>query len=375
MNSEFPTYSFKLEFYDERADLVRPYVLSYFTRLGEIEIYDLRQRRTFLKKTTNHNVQIKDLYIGSKLLINGRQYEIIDYQNEDTRNAFNQQSQHTYAMLKPGFVNRLGEAIERITESGLVVCKLRYGYVSKETAAKFYQEHEGKPFYNDLVNYITSGPIVAMDLVGPNAIKKWRTIIGPTNLDTAKKEAPNSLRALYARSTTENFAHGSDAPESAARELQIIFGENAVELASQCEGSTLCIIKPHAIQEGLAGPIIRQIIGEGFTIAGAVMTTLEIPTAGEFLEIYKTVVGDYSDMVSELASGLLIALELVKDNAVSEFRKLCGPRDVSVAKQIRPQSLRALFGTDLVHNAVHCTDLEEDAPLEVEYFFVILESA
>ena len=373
MNSEFPSYTFKLEFFDERAELVRPYVLVYHTQKGEIEIFDVRQRRTFLKKTTNHNVKLEDLYIGNKLLINGRQYDVIGYNDEKTAATFNTTSQHTYAMLKPGFSQYLGEAIERIIQNDLTIANLRFGVISRDVAARFYQEHQGKPFYNDLVSYITSGPIVGMELVGRDAIAKWRQIIGPTNLETAKREAPNSLRALYARSTTENFAHGSDSPQSASRELGIIFSQRAIRLVSQGHNSTLCVIKPHAIKEHLEARIIKQIVNAGYQIGGALLTTIDLNTANEFLEVYKGVVPEFVDMAAEFANGPLLALELVKQNAVQDFRQLCGPRDVLVAKQIRKQSLRAIYGTDIVHNAVHCTDLEEDAPIEVEYFFQLLD--
>ena len=374
MNSEFPSYTFKLEFFDERAELVRPYVLVFRTEKDEIEIYDVRQRRTFLKRTTTHNVQLKDLYIGNKLLINGRQYDVVGYNDEKTAATFNTTSQHTYAMIKPGFTQFLGETLERIRQNGLIVANLRMGTISRDTASRFYQEHQGKPFYNDLVNYITSGPVIGMELVGNDAIAKWRTIIGPTNLETAKKEAPNSLRALYARSTTENFAHGSDSPSSSSRELQIIFNNRGISVCSEGNNSTLCVIKPHALKDGLEGSIIKQIIGAGYQIGGVLITTIDLNTANEFLEVYKGVVPEYVDMAAEFADGPLMAIELVKENAVKDFRQLCGPRDALVAKQIRPQSLRAIYGKDIVHNAVHCTDLEEDAPIEVEYFFNLVDS-
>jgi nucleoside-diphosphate kinase len=205
MNSVFPSYSVKLEFFDEKAELVRPYLLAFHTEKGEIELYDIRLARPFLKRTTAHTITKDDLYIGNKLLINGRQYDVVEYGDDATRRAFDTQMQHTYAMLKPGFHHRLGEAIDRIYQAGLKVVQLRFGLVSRETASKFYGEHQGKPFYETLVQYITSGPIVAMELVGSGAISEWRRLIGPTNLDVAKRDAPNSLRALYARSTTENF--------------------------------------------------------------------------------------------------------------------------------------------------------------------------
>ena len=375
MNSVFPVYAFKVEFFDEMAELVRPYILTYHTEKGEIELFDLRNRRPFLKRTDNHSLSKSDLFVGNKVLINGRQYEITEFADEPTRRAFSTNMQHTYAMIKPGFYRYLGQTLDRISREGLFVTNLRLGLISKETAQTFYAEHRGKPFYNDLVSYITSGPIVAMELVGNNAVSTWRSIIGPTNLETAKREAPRSLRAQFARSTTENFAHGSDSPESAQRELGIIFGQHAVELISSTDGCTCCVIRPHAMKEGLAGKIIMDIVNAGFEITAAMIANLDLATAGEFCEVYKGVVPDYQDMVNQLASGPCLALELRSNSAdsVNAFRDLCGPRDSKVAKQIRPNTLRAKYGSDCVFNAVHCTDLPEDAELETEYFFTLLD--
>jgi len=379
MNSEFPVYGFKLEFFDEQAELLRHYYLTYRTERGEIEIFDLKLRRPFLKRTTLHNVTLKDLYVGNKLMINGRQYTITDYADEYTRNAFSQTGQHTYAMLKPGFYHRLGEALDRIYQEGLIVANLRFGWVSRDTAALFYQEHEGKPFYETLVRYITSGPIVALELVGPNAIAKWRQIIGPTYLERAKSEAPNSLRALYARSTTENFAHGSDSPTSAARELGIIFGNRSVQLSWQLRNTTCCVIKPHALKAGYAGKIIAQIVQSGFEITGAMLASLDINMSTEFLEVYRGVTEDFVEISQELASGPLIALELKlassTDSPVLALREVCGPRDPIIAQALRPNSIRAKYGINIVKNAVHCTDIEDDALLECEYFFTLIDQS
>ena len=373
MISDYPTYSFKLEFFDERAELVRPYVLQYFTHNSEIEIFDVRVKKTFLKKTSSHNVQLEDLFIGNKILINGRQYEVIDYADNFTKNTYSVQMEHTYAMIKPGFSQYLGETLERIYQENLYVSNLKFGYLSREIVEKFYEEHIGKPFYENLVQYILSGPVIGIEIVGKKSISKWRQIIGPTNLETAKNQAPYSLRALYAKNTTENFAHGSDSPNSAERELNLIFGKKSIQLTSLIDGSTtLCIIKPHAVKNGSSGSIIRHIVSNGFNITGALMITLDLPTINEFLEVYRGVVEEYMDMTTQFASGPLIALELSKENALQDFRTLCGPRDPLVAKKIRPSSIRAQFGSDIILNAVHCTDLQEDSELECEYFFVLL---
>ena len=375
MFSEFATYGFKLEYLDEQAELIRPYVLTYRTERGEIEILDLKNRRPFLKRTVEHNVRLSDLYPGNKLVLFGRQYDIVDYADEFTRRAFDDLMQKTCAILKPGFSQYLGEALDRIYSEDLFVGQLRMGYISPQAAAEFYAEHRGKPFYDALMQYVTSGPLVAMEVIGKGAIQKWRQIIGPTDLQVAKQEAPQSLRAQFARSTTENFAHGSDSVQSADRELGIIFGSKGVRLCASYERTSLCVIKPHAMKAGLAGKIIKQLVSANFFIFGAMMASLDVQQAAEFYDVYRGVVNEYRDMVKELSSGPVLALELAKDDGdvVQDLRDICGPRDVPVAKAIEPNSIRAKYGVDLVKNAVHCTDLPDDAQLECEYFFLLLD--
>ena len=133
------------------------------------------------------------------------------------------EEQHTYAMIKPGYEKYWGKVIDRIIDEGLHIVQMKTMKMDMAFAEKFYAEHVGKPFFPDLAGYMTSGTIVAMELAGPNAVAKWREIIGPTKKEVAVAQAPNSLRALYARSTTENLCHGSDAVATAQRELALVF--------------------------------------------------------------------------------------------------------------------------------------------------------
>jgi nucleoside-diphosphate kinase len=134
--------------------------------------------------------------------------------------------ERTYAMIKPGYEAVWGKVIDRIITEGLKIVQIKTLKFDDAFAAQFYAEHVGKGFYADLAGYITSGIVVGLELAGPNAIAKWREIIGPTKKEVALAQAPNSLRALYARNTTENLCHGSDSPTSAARELGLVFGSS-----------------------------------------------------------------------------------------------------------------------------------------------------
>ena len=132
----------------------------------------------------------------------------------------------TLILVKPdAFARRLtGEIIARMERKGLHIVALKMMTLDEETARHHYDEHEGKDFFEPLVAFITSGPIVAMILEGPMAIEAARQVIGATD---GLKAAPGSIRGDYALETRRNLVHGSDSPKSAAREIEIYFGSGA----------------------------------------------------------------------------------------------------------------------------------------------------
>ena len=129
----------------------------------------------------------------------------------------------TYSMLKPDAVrnHHIGEIVSRIERAGLVIERMELANVTPEQAAANYAEHEGKPFYNGLIEYITSGPVVKMVVSGEGAVAKCRSLMGATNPAEA---APGTIRGDFGLIMDENVIHGSDSPESAEREIGIFFG-------------------------------------------------------------------------------------------------------------------------------------------------------
>ena len=125
-------------------------------------------------------------------------------------------------LAKPNAVQRglVGEIISRLEQKGLRLESIARLRVDGELAALLYAEHQGKAFYDDLVNFITSGPVVAMEWSGEQAVAVVRTIIGATDPVEA---APGSIRGDFGLSITENLVHGSDSAESAKRELELFF--------------------------------------------------------------------------------------------------------------------------------------------------------
>ncbi|WP_277071764.1 nucleoside-diphosphate kinase [Slackia exigua] len=130
----------------------------------------------------------------------------------------------TYSMLKPDAVrNRhVGDIIARIERAGLAIERMELANVTPAQAAANYVEHEGKPFYDGLISYITSGPVVKMIVSGEGAVKKMRTLMGATNPADA---APGTIRGDFGLIMDENVIHGSDSVESAEREMKIFFSE------------------------------------------------------------------------------------------------------------------------------------------------------
>jgi len=131
--------------------------------------------------------------------------------------------ERTLILVKPDAFARglTGEIIRRFEDKGLKITALRHMQVTEDLAKQHYAEHDGKPFFGELVEFITSGPIVAMVLEGESAIKAARQVIGATN---PLEAAPGSIRGDFAIAVGQNMVHGSDSPESGEREAKLFFG-------------------------------------------------------------------------------------------------------------------------------------------------------
>lgn len=132
--------------------------------------------------------------------------------------------QRTLVLLKPDAVQRglAGAILARFENKGLKLIALKLRHFPRETMERHYAPHQGKAFYPGLVAYMTSGPVVALALEGVDAIEVSRNLIGATN---SRKAAPGTIRGDWGMSFSNNLVHGSDSPESAARELTIFFAD------------------------------------------------------------------------------------------------------------------------------------------------------
>ena len=135
--------------------------------------------------------------------------------------------ERTLSIIKPDAVakNVIGKIIDRFESNGLRIAAMKKIKLTREDAAKFYEVHKERPFFNDLVEYMTSGPVVVMVLEGENAVAKNRELMGATD---PKEAAPGTIRADFAQSIEANAVHGSDSLENAQKEIAFFFAQREI---------------------------------------------------------------------------------------------------------------------------------------------------
>ena len=283
--------------------------------------YDLKNRRTFLKRCDYPAVTVKDLFKGSIITVYSRQLTIVDYGDGFTAKAFEGSRGSICVQVAPAALPSMGRIIDAISSSDLTICELRL---------------------------LPSG--LALKLTGSHTSEVWEALLPQIN---------------------------SSLGENSVSTIDDCFSAPLVKpVVGDASTSSLLLVRAHAVKSGALGRIIDQVLGSGFEVVNAQMTQLTRPNAGEFLEVYKGVVPECVDWIEELVSGKVVALQLryskQPEATVLALRELCGAHDPEIASHLHSQSLRALYGQSKVKNAVHCTDLPEDGPLEVDYFFSIL---
>ena len=157
------------------------------------------------------------------MIVNG----LLLWSNDHHKADVEEIMERTFVAIKPDAVQRglIGEIIQRFEKKGFKILALKMMLVDAEMAERHYAEHVGKPFFENLINFITSGPIIAMVIQGEDVVSLVRKMMGSTN---PKDAAPGTIRADYAQITERNIVHGSDSPESAAREIALFFDESEI---------------------------------------------------------------------------------------------------------------------------------------------------
>jgi len=323
-------YVFHITWYDELGGVDRPYTLTLFIhpsglKLTEVSIYDVSKKRMFLRKG-QYDLRLEDLFVNATVVVYARQFKVVRYGNELTKNAFESSRQVVSVLLPPSLTSEWGNLVAAVERGEFTLTNMKTTLEPQAGQVSLAVEFFGK-------------------------------------LGTAQSE--EEIRERLFRGV------GVDCDK-----IKVSLGQLSSDMQSTAtfDSCSLLVIKPHAVKDGVTGEILARILKANFEISAVARYSLTRQEAEDFLEVYKGVI-DTSDFAAnslEFSSGPLIAMEVRAVNAVTELRKLVGPSDMEVAKELRKDTIRACFGKDNAKNAVHCTDLVEDGQLESAFFFDIL---
>lgn len=335
--------------------------MRYFVDTHNVEIFDTKTSRLFLKKSEcPPTLSAKDFFLGAKVLIYGRHFELQDYLDPFTAEKLGRQQQKSVLVIKGRMLEHVGAVLEFLSHQQFAFSAIKMMRVDRAQAEKLFELHRGTADFDNQVNQLTGTPVVAIEVVQENCLEILKQIV--TNLSTRFDAQSGEFKS--ASSVLE------------AQQLRSFYFETPHASTATYENCTCCVVLPHVIKEGLVGDVVSAIQRDtGVQITAMELFRLDRTTAAEFLEVYEGVVPHFNESVDHYTTGPCLALELVGQdsaNVVAQFRASAGPWDVEMAKELKPQTIRAQFGHDRVRNAVHCTDLAEDSVLECQYFFDIL---
>jgi nucleoside-diphosphate kinase len=373
-------YCFNVEYYDNKAELIREYQLMFFPSDNSIEMYDIKQKKVYLKRVGYPGVQLKDLVIGATVIIFSRPLLIKSYGDRFTATKLISKLERALLVVRLESNTLLGDLFNYVIDHGYTINQMRKVKFSNETAQEFLSISYSNEDTEKYKQRLLSGVVYAFTLMKENCVNSLAYLLGPEDINQACINYPESLRGYFMTDKENGFAHASKSIPLAEEEISFMFGaysNHMFERTATFKNCTLALIKPHILKQGLIGEIITAIIKGGYEINDIQLFNLETSNATEFLEIYRGLMPTFMDHVNELISGASVAMEIShpsmnQDQIVTEFRKFVGPYEPGIGKQIFPMAIRSVYGYDWVHNALHCTDLPEDGPMESDYFFNIL---
>ncbi|KAM9305623.1 thioredoxin domain-containing protein 6-like [Gastrophryne carolinensis] len=278
---------------------------------------------------------------------------------QQTEEATLRTPERTLALIRPDVLkDRKDEVLQSIRDAGFSIAMQKEIMLSEQQVQEFYKEHVNEDYYSALQQQMTSGPVLALALVKENAVKHWRSLLGPAKLSEALQEAPDSMRARFTPKDGEiNQLHGSSSTTEAEKEINFFFPLE----------HTLATIKPDALEEH-RDEIMERIQASGFNISQIKETNLSKEMAMEFYKEHK---GKpfYDQLVDYMCRGPCLMMILSKENAVQEWRALMGPTDPTEAQKVAPDSLRSLFAKSILQNGVHGASNLNHAMEKMKFIF------
>ena len=349
---------FVCEWFDPMPQMKRQYLLKYFTDQHMAEMVDVKSKKMFLKKSPcPSTLTIDDFYVGSKILLYSRELEIVDYGDSKTKERFQHQVQPVVVVLPNNTYSQWGRIMDELVSSqGMNLVQAKTIILATNQADKLVailDGNNGNPDRRKSTS-LSEGVSLALLLHASDSYSIVQSVV-------SRFSQQEKLTILAAK----NGMQSSDMQG-------MLFNDSGNTNTATLDSCTCCIIKPHAVKSKQAGLIIDHIISQGYEISALRTLFFDKVQAEEFYEVYKGVVPEYQDHVLQLCGGLCIAMEIRAQDPVETFRVTAGPWDVEMAKELRPDTIRGKYGVDRIRNAIHCTDLPEDAELECEYCFKLL---
>ena len=325
--------------------------------------------------------------------------------------------EQTLMLIKPNCTKKVNEVKQILKEVGFTIGQEKKLVLSKDQAKFFYREHEGKPFFDNLVEYMTSGPILAFRVFRESGVTNLRQLLGPTNVSRAKDEAPTSLRAKYGSEGIRNGFHGSDAAESADRELKFIFDESIVKSIRKPYSAShnvpvklepsLVIVRPEVVGRHQYGLIkiasitnlppsksinfselnSAQRSNHDLTAAmdqtdksnlddityELLLTGLELMNVEQLnmsKEKVEQILGAQTEeAIHDWTDGSSVVFKVYGDNAVSAIKELIGPLSPAAAHDASPDSLCSRFGVSDAKPGFLYPETAEQAVRVCDIFF------
>jgi len=325
---------FECEWFDEISGKLNILYLQYFIDDNTIQI--LTDTRTFLARIFYPDVTVTDLFVGNSITVYKRCITIKQYANAATTKYMQAREVHMLVVLGSEGRNSLGQVLKEASAHSLKTAKM-------------------KSIGVDMPDIGACAGDFVLQVVGYNG-----------------KESEKYIPAVEALGTfvTCSVVKHADMTSIMARKSAIP--------VSDSEACTLCIIKPHVMRDQRAGDVIDSILAQGYEIGAIYSVHLTSSIAEELFGVYKEVYPKFTASIEHLISSPCLALKVTSPSnsfdLVERFREFCGPLNPELARTLRKGTLRATFGRSYEENAVHCTDLVEDAPMECRYVFDMLAS-
>lgn len=350
---------FVVEWFDPMPQMKKQYLLKYFPDQHAAEMVDFKSKKVFLKKSPcPPHVTRDEFYVGGKVILYSRELDIIDYGDLKTKDKLAYQAQQVVIVLSGSLYAQWGKIVHELTQSFNLI-QIRTIAIPSSITDKVLSAAEDSS--NKRNNFAVNNVALGLLITAADGYSKVQNVIN---------QFQASSQVIYSK----NGMQASELAGLLSLDPNQRLSSSATLLPSTCtlDSCTCCIVKPHAVKAKHVGLIMDHIITQGYEISAVKSILFEKVQAEEFLEVYKGVIPEYSDHVVHFASGLSVAMEIRAENAVETFRVTAGPWDVNMAKDLRPDTIRGMFGLDGIMNGVHCTDLPEDAELECEYCFKLI---